>query len=113
MKDFIKIQYFGIEYVKKIHDEQVLQFGKNGLMGIKDQGQLESILCNIQNDEYYPTFIDKLTHLIFCLVKFHIFNDGNKRTAIACSSYFLQINRIRLYSRKIYTRNGKCLYMVS
>ena len=39
MEDFIKIQYFGIEYVKKIHDEQVLQFGKNGLMGIKDQGK--------------------------------------------------------------------------
>jgi len=61
---------------------------------LEDKGQLESVLFNIQNDIYYPTFIDKLTHLIFCLVKFHIFNDGNKRTAIACSSYFLQINRL-------------------
>ena len=94
MEEVLKIQYFGIEYVEKIHDEQIINYGKNGLVGYKDKGQLESVLFNIQYDLYYPTFIDKLTHLIFCLVKFHIFNDGNKRTAIACSSYFLQINRI-------------------
>ena len=87
MEEVLKIQYFGIEYVEKIHDEQIINYGKNGLVGYKDKGQLESVLFNIQNDLYYPTFIDKLTHLIFCLVKFHIFNDGNKRTAIACSSY--------------------------
>lgn len=90
----INIQYFGIEYVEKIHDENIINYGKNGLSGYKDKGQLESVLANIKNDEYYPTFVDKIAHLIFSLVKFHIFNDGNKRTAIACSSYFLQINRI-------------------
>ena len=68
MDNNLKIQYFGIEYVEKIHDVQVLDYGKNGLVGYKDKGQLESVLFNIQNDIYYPTFIDKLTHLIFCLL---------------------------------------------
>lgn len=87
-----EIIYFNKNIAIRIHDEKVLKNGIDGLMGIKDEGQLDSVLYNIQNDLYYPTFIDKITHLVFCLVKFHIFNDGNKRTALACSAYFLQIN---------------------
>ena len=34
------------------------------------------ILDHIQNDDYYPDFVDKLTHLFFCSNKFHCFNDG-------------------------------------
>ena len=45
-------------------------------------GKLESVLCHIQNDDYYPTFLDKLLHLFYCSCKFHCFCDGNKRIAI-------------------------------
>jgi death on curing protein len=34
--------------------------------GILDIGKLESVLDHIQNDDYYPVFVDKLTHLYLC-----------------------------------------------
>ena len=92
MEEVLKIQYFGIEYVEKIHDEQIINYGKNGLVGYKDKGQLESVLFNIQNDLYYPTFIDKLTHLFYCTCQFHCFADGNKRLALSLSTQFLLLN---------------------
>ncbi|WP_346265096.1 Fic family protein [Campylobacter sputorum] len=42
----------------------------------------------MQNDDFHPNFIDKITHLIFACVKFHPFLDGNKRTAIHISYVF-------------------------
>ena len=57
-----------------------------------DFGKLESVLYNIQNDDWYPTFVDKLTHLFFCTCQFHCFADGNKRLAITLSTLFLLLN---------------------
>lgn len=47
---------------------------------------------HIQNDLYYPTFVDKLTHSFFCTCEFHCFADGNKRLAITLSLQFLLFN---------------------
>jgi death-on-curing protein len=63
-----------------------------GLSGVKDVGLLESVLQHIQNDDYYPTFDAKLTHLIFGVNKFHAFNDGNKRASLTLGAYFLTLN---------------------
>ena len=82
--------YFEIEHAIKIHDEIIELSG--GLKGIKNIGITESTLKHIQNDDYYPTFEDKLNHLFYCIVKNHSFNDGNKRSTIALSAYFLEIN---------------------
>ena len=57
-----------------------------------DLGRLDSVLQNIQNDDYYPTFEDKLTHLFYCTCEFHCFADGNKRLAITLSAQFLLLN---------------------
>ena len=57
-----------------------------------DTGHLESILYHIQNDDYYPGFIDKLTHLVYAVNKGHCFNDGNKRTSIALGAFLLEVN---------------------
>jgi len=57
-----------------------------------DQGRLESVLSHVQNDDYYPEFLDKITHLCFSINKNHAFNDGNKRTSIALSAFFLIVN---------------------
>ena len=54
----------------------------------KDRAVLEFI----QNDLYYPTFMDKIAHLFYSINKSHAFIDGNKRTCIALSALFLQIN---------------------
>ena len=62
------------------------------MVQVLNKNQLESILTGIQNDDYYTTFIQKLTHLSFGLAKFHCFADGNKREAIIIPTYFLELN---------------------
>lgn len=84
------VLYFTADYVVQIHDFVIEMSG--GMEGVKDLGQVDSVLTHIQNDIYYPRFEDKLTHLVFGLVKYHCFNDGNKRTALAIGAYFLEVN---------------------
>lgn len=82
--------YFDTQHAVDVHDWIIEHSG--GLSGVKDLGQLESVLQHIQNDDYYPTFDDKLTHLIFAINKFHAFNDGNKRSSLTLGAYFLTLN---------------------
>jgi death on curing protein len=72
------------------HDKIILVSG--GLLGIRDEGLLNSALTMIQNDLYYPTFSSKLVHLIFSINKNHCFSDGNKRTSISSGASFLLKN---------------------
>ena len=85
------INYITIEQALDIHAKTV-KYSGGGALGHFDLGRLESVLEHIQNDEYYPTFVDKLTHLFFCTCEFHCFEDGNKRLAITLSAYFLLLN---------------------
>ena len=50
----------------KITHEKTIQYSGGGTLEELDFGKLESVLYNIQNDDWYPTFVDKLTHLFFC-----------------------------------------------
>lgn len=86
----MRYNYFTIDYAIEIHDKIIELTG--GINGVKTFGNLDSPLTHIQNDDYYPTFEDKLTHLVFSFNKFHAFNDGNKRTSIAMGAFFLEIN---------------------
>jgi death-on-curing protein len=82
--------YFDARHAVNVHDWIIENSG--GLPGLKDAGQLDSVLQHIQNDDYYPEFKDKLTHLIFGVNKFHAFNDGNKRSSLTLGAYFLSLN---------------------
>lgn len=94
----MKFNYLNTEYAVKTHDKILeISIGKSG---IKDIGNIESPLHHIQNDEYYPTFEEKLNHLVFCINKFHAFNDGNKRTSIALGTFFLIINGLENIANK-------------
>ena len=86
----LEILYFDSTHAINVHDDIISKSG--GFPGIRDQGQLESILEHIQNDLYYPNFEDKLTHLFYAVNKGHTFSDGNKRSSIALSTYFLEVN---------------------
>ena len=55
-------------------------------------GYLDSVLDHIQNDDYYPTFEEKLNHLVWSINKNHCFSDGNKRLSITLGVQFLTIN---------------------
>jgi death on curing protein len=87
----MQLIYITIDQAVKIHAKTVEVSG-GGSYGMLDQGRLESVLEHIQNDSYYPTFLDKITPLFFCANKFHCFQDGNKRIAITLSAQFLLFN---------------------
>lgn len=80
-----------IDEIVEIHKKTV-EISGGGTCGIINLGSLESCLQQIQNDDYYPTFEDKLTHLVFVANKSHSFLDGNKRIAIALGMKFLLNN---------------------
>lgn len=88
------MRYFHLSFAIDYHDDMLARIG--GLAGHnKTQiAYLDSALEQIQNDDYYPDFISKLTHIIFSCVKFHPFLDGNKRTAIYLGYHFANINNI-------------------
>lgn len=90
--------YFDAKHAVETHD-LILKISE-GRPGILDLGRLESILEHIQNDDYYPAFIDKLTHLVFEVNKGHCFNDGNKRTSIALGAFFLEVNGLDILVSK-------------
>lgn len=82
--------YFDVAHAIRTHDQVIDLSG--GLAGLRDIGLLDSVLDHIQNDDYYPAFEDKLTHIVWSVIKFHSFNDGNKRSAIALGAHFLELN---------------------
>jgi death on curing protein len=84
-----EILYIDIETAIAKHDEIIQKTG--GLPGILHQGVLESALQHIQNDDYYPSFVDKLTHIVDQINR-QVFADGSKRSSITVGAYFLEIN---------------------
>lgn len=85
------IIYLTIEQAVATHRKTVEVSGGGTLEQI-EIGKLESVLEHIQNDDYYPTIQDKLTHLFFSTNKFHCFADGNKRIAITLCAQMLLFN---------------------
>ena len=82
--------YFDIQHAIQVHDDIIEKSG--GVKGVLNIGLIDSVLEHIQNDLYYPEIENKLTHLFYAINKSHAFNDGNKRSSIALSAYFLEIN---------------------
>ena len=82
--------YFDVKHAVNVHDWIIKNSG--GRAGINDLALLHSPLEHIQNDIYYPSLEDKLTHLVFSINKNHAFTDGNKRSSIALGAYFLELN---------------------
>ncbi len=88
----MNINYFnGIEEVIHIHQKTIEASGGGSIESI-NTASLECALEQIKNDDYYPEFIDKLTHLFFTANKSHCFLDGNKRISITLGSMFLLKN---------------------
>jgi len=83
--------YLTLEQAIAVH-EKTVEVSGGGALGHLDLGLLEGVLQHIQNDDYYPTFEEKLTHLFFSACKFHCFQDGNKRIAITLCAQMLLFN---------------------
>jgi death-on-curing protein len=85
------IVYLTLEQAIDTHEKTVAVSG-GGSLGHLDVGKLGAVLDHIQNDDYYATFAEKLTHLLFSACKFHCFVDGNKRIAIVLCAQMLLYN---------------------
>ena len=83
--------YLTLDQAIEIHRKTVDVSG-GGSTGHLEIGKLDAVLEHIQNDDYYPTFDTKLTHLFFCSCKFHCFQDGNNRIAITLCAQMLLLN---------------------
>lgn len=75
----------------EIH-RNTIEYSGGGDYNIINIGSLDSVLEHIQNDDYYPTFGEKLTHLVWSINRNHSFSDGNKRLSITLGAQFLLLN---------------------
>jgi death-on-curing protein len=85
------LTFLTLEQAIEVHRKTVEVSG-GGALGHLELGTLEGVLAHIQNDDYYPTFEEKLTHLFFSACKFHCFQDGSKRIAITLCAQMLLLN---------------------
>lgn len=107
-----KVNYVSLEQAIDIH-AKTIKYSGGGALGHFDLGRLESVLIHIQNDDYYPTFIDKITHLFYCTCEFHCFEDGNKRLAISLSAYFLLLNGYMAVAKNFFIITENISYQVA
>lgn len=106
------IVYLTLEQAKAIH-AKTIEYSDGGTYEHFDLGRLDSVLMNIQNDDYYPTFIDKITHLFYCTCEFHCFADGNKRLAITLSAQFLLFNGYIAVAKNFFAITENISYYVA
>ncbi|WP_129724118.1 Fic family protein [Xylanivirga thermophila] len=106
------IIYLTLDQAVSTHKKTV-QYSGGGALGHFDLGRLDSVLQNIQNDDYYPTFVDKLTHLFFCTCEFHCFEDGNKRLAITLCAHFLLLNGYMAVAKRFFEVTENVSYHVA
>lgn len=108
----MNINYITLEQAIDIHQKTV-KYSGGGTYGQFDTGRLESVLEHIKNDDYYPKFVDKLTHLFFCTCQFHCFEDGNKRLAITLAAYFLLLNGYMAVAKDFFSITENISYHVA
>ena len=88
-----------VSLVVTTHDEIIAEFG--GLPGYADAGRggVEAALLRVANRTHYAGLNDILGIAGLyaeALARGHVFNDGNKRTALACSLAYLELEGIRV-----------------
>jgi death-on-curing family protein len=53
---------------------------------------LISTLLHAQNDDFYPTVVDKAAYIFVSIIDGHNYSNGNKRLGLVTMVYFLYIN---------------------
>ena len=88
------MKYLSAEEILVIHSEIIDKTG--GLHGLRDAVLFGSIIerpkTSFGGKELFKTVFEKASAYFESLAKYHVFIDGNKRTAIAASARFLYLN---------------------
>jgi len=94
------VQYLRAEEILCIHDQLVETHG--GIFGIRDQNLLFSVAerprTSMMGKEFYPDVFLKAAALFEGIATYHVFTDGNKRTAFLTMSVFLGVNGYDLHA---------------
>ena len=84
-----------------------------GFPGILKDGNIHAILEFVQNDDYYPTFVDKLSYLVYSFCDGHCFSDGNKRMGLTIGAAFLLHNGYYWAARSFMEQMESIVYHVA
>ena len=88
------MEYLTVAEALLLHARLIQRTGGSG--GVRDVGLLESALSRPQatfgGQELYPDLWGKAAALMQSLIQNHPFVDGNKRTALAATGIFLELN---------------------
>lgn len=92
------MNYIDADDIVSIHDEVVAQVG--GSFGVREPGLLISIAekakTSLGGQQLYPNVFTKSAAVYEALCNYHVFVDGNKRTAALTMYRFLAINGYKL-----------------
>lgn len=95
-----------IEYLEYLHNK-IIEIWIEDWWGWKywydwiyNSDDLKSTIEFMKNDDYYPTFEEKLCYLVYSRIKNHIFADWNKRSSIYFWAYFLELNSLEFMIEK-------------
>ncbi len=93
-----EIFFLSLGDVIEIHRDQINRYG--GLLGMRDQGLLQSALAmplaSFEGHFLHSNLFEMAAAYAFHLCKNHPFFDGNKRTALVCALIFLEMNDLHL-----------------
>lgn len=96
------MKYLSAEDILIIHAKIIESTG--GANGVRDVNLFSSIIerpkTNLFKDNKFKTVFDKAAVYLESISRYHVFIDGNKRTAFASSAYFLFINGYSLEADK-------------
>lgn len=90
---------FDTGFVVAVHDEIIRKFG--GLAGFAGGGigAVEAAITRIDNHAYYAGLDDVFGIAAMyaeAIARGHVFNDGNKRTALACAITYIERQGFRV-----------------
>ena len=91
MEERLRIFYLTLEQVLATYSKTIDVSGGGAKEAIHPE-LLDSILVQVQDDDHYQTFGEKLTYLVFAINRQHIFADGNKRLSVTVGALFLLQN---------------------
>jgi death on curing protein len=97
-----QVTFLTLAEVIEIHSDQVERYG--GQKGVRDMNLLSSALAmpqaSFEGTFLHPTLFDMAAAYAHHLSQNHPFVDGNKRTGLAASLVFLELNGVTLSDPK-------------
>ena len=81
------------DFLKRVHDAVIQERGEPGYIteGLVD-GCVKRAVTYVYEYEPFPDIFDKAAALLYCIIVFHPFVDGNKRTALWGTAVMLMAN---------------------